>query len=63
VEHVVCCGGHYWSLTWYEEARDMTYSIILVGPVADQYGDGIAAENVRVAMTIAGIAELLAPLE
>jgi hypothetical protein len=63
VEHVVCCGGHYWSLTWYEAARDMTYSIILVGPIADQYGDGIAAENVSVATTLAGIAGRLTPLE
>jgi hypothetical protein len=63
VEHVVCCGGHYWSLTWYEAARDMTYTMILVGPVADQYGAGIAAENVSVATALAGIAGRLTPLE
>ena len=63
VEHVICCGGHYWALTWYDAARDMTYSLILVGPVADQYGDGITAENASGAATIAEIAGRLAPLE
>ena len=62
-EHVVCCGGHYWSLSWYDAARDMTYALVLVGPLADQYGGGIAAENERVALTIAEIAGRLAPLE
>jgi hypothetical protein len=63
VEHVVCCGGHYWSLTWYEAARDITYSMVLEGPIADQYGDGIAAENVSVATTLAAMAGRLVPLE
>lgn len=62
-EHVVCCGGHYWSLSWYDAARDMTYAVILVGPVADQYGNGIAAENAAVALTIADIAGRLQPLD
>jgi hypothetical protein len=63
VEHVVCCGGHYWSLTWHDPARDMTYTFILVGPVADQYGSGISADNQSVALTIADIAERLQPLQ
>ncbi len=63
VEHVVCCGGHYWSLSWYDAPRDMTYSLVLVGPIADQYGGGITAENSSVAQTIAEIAERLVPLE
>jgi hypothetical protein len=42
VEHVVCCGGHYWSLTWYDPARDMSYAMVLVGPVADRYGTTIS---------------------
>jgi hypothetical protein len=62
-EHVVCCGGHYWSLSWYDAGRDMTYSLVLVGPLADQYGGGIAAENGKVALTIAEVAGHLAPLE
>jgi hypothetical protein len=63
VEHVVCCGGHYWSLTWYDSARDMTYGLVLVGPVADQYGDTIAPENSAAATTIVDVAGHLAPLE
>lgn len=62
-EHVVCCGGHYWSLSWYDTTRDMTYSLVLVGPVADQYGVGIAAENASAALTIADVAGRLTPLE
>ena len=62
-EHVICCGGHYWSLSWYDAARDMTYTLVLVGPVADQYGGGITAENSSVAQSIAGIAGRLVPLE
>ena len=63
VEHVVCCGGHYWSLTWYDSGRDMTYTLVLVGPVADQYGGGIDPANVNVAQSIASIAARLMPLE
>jgi hypothetical protein len=62
-EHVVCCGGHYWSLSWYDAMRDMTYTLVLVGPVADRYGGGIAAENASVALAIAEVAAHLAPLE
>jgi hypothetical protein len=63
VEHVVCCGGHYWSLTWFDSGRDMTYTMVLVGPVADQYGGGIMPENLAVAERIVSIAAQLVPLE
>lgn len=63
VEHVVCCGGHYWSLTWYDATRDMTYTMVLVGTMADRYGSTIAPDNASVATTLAGIAGRLAPLE
>lgn len=63
VEHVVCCGGHYWSLSWYDAPRDMTYTLVLVGPVADQYGGGIAEGNGRAALAIADVAARLVPLE
>jgi hypothetical protein len=62
-EHVVCCGGHYWSLSWYDAGRDMTYNLVLVGPVADRYGMGIAAENEAAAASIAELAGQLVPLE
>jgi hypothetical protein len=63
VEHVVCCGGHYWSVTWYDPARDMTYSMVLVGPLADRYGTTITPDNASVAASLAGLAGRLAPLE
>jgi hypothetical protein len=62
-EHVVCCGGHFWSLTWYDPTRDMAYTLILVGPVADRFGESIAVENQSVALAIAEIASRLTPLE
>jgi len=63
VEHVICCGGHYWSLTWYDPARDMSYGLVLVGPTADLYGDTISADNAGVAASLAAMARHLAPLE
>ena len=63
VEHVVCCGGHYWSLTWYDDGRDMTYNVVLVGPIADQYGNSISPENASIAASLAGVGARLAPLE
>jgi hypothetical protein len=63
VEHVICCGGHYWSLTWYDTPRDMTYSLVLVGSVADQFGDTIGQDNASIAANLAGMAERLTPLE
>ena len=63
VEHVICCGGHYWSLTWYDAPRDMTYSLWLVGSVADQFGDTISQDNAGIAASLAGMAEQLTPLE
>jgi hypothetical protein len=62
-EHVVCCGGHYWSLTWYDSTRDMTYNLVLVGPIADRYGTTIGPENASVAASLAEIAVHLTPLE
>jgi hypothetical protein len=63
VEHVICCGGHYWSLTWYDGPRDMTYNLVLVGSVADQLGDTISPDNVSTAKTLTELATRLAPLE
>lgn len=63
VEHVTCCGGHYWSLGWYDPARDMSYELVLVGTVADQFGTAIGAENEPAARRIGAIAGQLAPLE
>jgi hypothetical protein len=63
VEHVICCGGHYWSLTWYDAHRDMTYHLVLVGSTADQLGDTISPDNVSTATMLTGLATRLTPLE
>jgi hypothetical protein len=63
VEHVICCGGHYWSLTWFDPARDMTYGLVLVGPTADLYGSEISPDNVGSALAIAEAAAQLVALE
>jgi hypothetical protein len=63
VEHVVCCGGHYWSLTWYDGPRDMTYNLVLVGTIADDFGSTISQDNSSTAARLAGLAEKLKPLE
>jgi hypothetical protein len=63
MEHVTCCGGHYWSLTWYDAPRDMTYVLVLVGPVADRYGTTISPDNRTAAASIVAMAAGLVPLE
>ena len=62
-EHVVCCGGHFWSLTWYDSGRDMTYGLVLVGSIADRYGETITPSNASAAQVIVGVAGQLTPLE
>lgn len=63
VEHVVCCGGHYWSLSWFDEGRGMTYTVVLVGPVAEAYSTTISAENEPQAAAIASLGAALTPLD
>lgn len=63
VEHVVCCGGHFWSLSWYDSPRDMTYELVLVGPIADLYGGTIDAANVGTAAALAQLGGRLLPLQ
>jgi hypothetical protein len=41
----------------------MTYSLVLVGSVADQFGDTISQDNAGIAASLAGMAEQLTPLE
>ena len=62
-EHVVCCGGHYWSLSWFDVPRDMTYTLVFVGPVADAYSATISPDNAAQAAAIAQVAAMLTPLE
>ena len=62
VEHVTCCGGHYWTLTWFDGGRDMTYELVLLGPRADAYGREISPDNLASALAIAELAGRLEPL-
>jgi hypothetical protein len=62
-EHVICCAGHYWSVTWYDPGRDMTYEIVLVGSAADRYADAINQSNLDAATQIAEMAARLMPLQ
>ena len=62
VEHVTCCGGHYWTLTWFDAARDMTYELVVVGALADEYGRQITQDNLPAARRLAELASRLEPL-
>ena len=62
VEHVTCCGGHSWTLTWFDPDRDMTYELVLLGPRADAYGGEISQDNLASARAIAELAGRLEPL-
>ena len=62
VEHVTCCGGHYWTLTWYDGGRDMTYELVLLGARADAYGRDITRDNLASALALADLAGRLEPL-
>ena len=62
VEHVTCCGGHYWTLTWYDGGRDMTYELVLLGARADDYGREISRDNLASALALADLAGRLEPL-
>ncbi len=44
VTHRVCCNGVFWSLSWYEQRTNMSYTIDLSRSVAARYGS-LAAEG------------------
>ena len=50
--HRVCCNGVFWSLNWYEQRTNMSYTIDLSRSVAARYGslatddDAVAARSV-----------------
>jgi hypothetical protein len=60
--HIVCCNGHYWTLTWYDARAGMTYRMDFERNIADRYGLGISPENVAGARALAEVAGQLAPL-
>jgi hypothetical protein len=60
--HRVCCNGLFWSLSWYETATNMSYTIDLSRNVAAQFGGSGASRDVAAARGIAALATQLVPL-
>jgi hypothetical protein len=56
VTHRVCCNGVYWSLSWYEPATNMSYTIDLSRSVAMQFGGTTADNNVDAARAVGALA-------
>ncbi|MBV9322274.1 MAG: J domain-containing protein [Chloroflexi bacterium] len=60
--HRVCCNGVYWSLSWYEPATNMSYTIDLSRSVAMQFGSSNADDNVEAARAVGALAGQLVQL-
>jgi DnaJ domain len=60
--HRVCCSGVYWSLSWYEPATNMSYTIDLSRSVALEFGGSTADANVDAARAIGALAGQLVRL-
>jgi hypothetical protein len=62
VTHRVCCSGVYWSLSWYEPATNMSYTIDLSRSVAMEFGSTTADDNVDAARAVGALAGQLVRL-
>ena len=60
--HRVCCNGVYWSLSWYEPATNMSYTIDLSRSVAMEFGSTTADGNVDGARAVGALAGQLVRL-
>jgi len=60
--HRVCCNGVYWSLSWYEPATNMSYTIDLSRSVAMEFGSATADDNVAAARAVGALAGQLVRL-
>ncbi len=60
--HRVCCSGVYWSLSWYEPASNMSYTIDLSRDVATQFGSSSADDDVDAARAVGALAPQLVRL-
>jgi hypothetical protein len=60
--HRVCCNGVYWSLSWYEPATNMSYTIDLSRSVALEFGGSTADANVEAARGVGALAGQLVRL-
>jgi hypothetical protein len=62
VVHRVCCNGVYWSLSWYDPAANMSYTIDLSRNVALQFGSARADDNADAARAVGALASQLVRL-
>jgi hypothetical protein len=62
VTHRVCCNGVFWSLSWYEPASNMSYTIDLSRNVAAQFGSARAEHDESAARAVAALANQLVQL-
>jgi curved DNA-binding protein CbpA len=62
VTHRVCCNGVFWSLSWYDAASNMSYTIDLSRNVAAQFGSSNADDDVNAAKAVGALAGQLVRL-
>jgi hypothetical protein len=62
VTHRVCCNGVFWSVSWYEERPNMTYTIDLSRSVAATFGSPSADGDAAAAHAVARLASQLVRL-
>jgi hypothetical protein len=60
--HRVCCNGVFWSLSWYEERANMSYTIDLSRTQAQAFGSGIDPANAASAHELGALARQLVRL-
>jgi hypothetical protein len=60
--HRVCCNGVFWSLSWYDPATNMSYTIDLSRNIAAQFGSASANDDVDAARTVGALAGQLVRL-
>jgi hypothetical protein len=62
VSHRVCCNGVFWSLSWYEQRTNMSYTIDLSRSVAARYGSQATEDDVAAARAVGALATQLVRL-
>jgi hypothetical protein len=62
VTHRVCCNGVFWSVSWYEQRTNMSYTIDLSRSVAARHGSLTADGDVAAAHAVAALAGQLVRL-
>jgi len=60
--HRVCCNGVSWSLNWYDQATNMSYTIDLSRNIAIQFGGSAANNDVDAARMVGALAGQLVRL-